>query len=216
MSEPQSITLFGLSRSVYTRIARLALEEKQATYQLQEVEIFSEQGVPESHLNRHPFGRIPVLSHGGFLIYETAAITRYIDEALPGIQLQPSDVKTRAHMAQIIGVLDSYAYRPMVWSIFVQRLRVPADGGHSNEAEISQGVERSRECLRVLELLQGEQPFLAGPEFSLADLHAYPILCYLALTDEGAELISGFPRQADWMERISSRPSITQTRTVYE
>jgi len=82
--------------------------------------------------------------------------------------------------------------------------------------EISQGIKRSRECLRVLELLQGDQPFLAGPQFSLADLHAYPILCYLALTAEGVELISEFPRQSEWIDRLSSRSSVIQTRTVYE
>ena len=119
-------------------------------------------------------------------------------------------------MAQIIGVLDSYAYRPMAWSVFVQRLRVPAEGGHSDEAEISRGIECSRECLRVLESLQCDEPFLVGSEHSLADLHAYPSLRYRVFTAEGAELISDFPRQSGWIERISSRLSVAQTLTVYE
>ena len=49
----------GLSRSVYTRIARLALEEKGVRYTLEEVEIFGPAGVPAEHLARQPFGRIP-------------------------------------------------------------------------------------------------------------------------------------------------------------
>ena len=58
MSDP---VLYGLSRSVYTRIARLALEEKGVRYTLEEVEIFGADGVPEEYLARQPFGRIPVL-----------------------------------------------------------------------------------------------------------------------------------------------------------
>jgi glutathione S-transferase len=91
-----AINLYGLERSVYTRIARLALEEKGAPYTLHEVEIFGAEGVPPDHLVRHPFGRIPALEHGDFWLYETAAITRYVDEAFPGPGLQPQEAMTRA------------------------------------------------------------------------------------------------------------------------
>jgi hypothetical protein len=33
------------------------------------------------HLARHPFGRVPVLEHGRFSLYETQAILRYLDRA---------------------------------------------------------------------------------------------------------------------------------------
>ena len=71
--------LHGLTRSVYTRIARLALEEKGVGYALEEVDIFGAADVPEEHRRRHPFGRIPTFMHEGFSLYETVAITRYVD-----------------------------------------------------------------------------------------------------------------------------------------
>ena len=83
-------TLFGLRRSVYTRIAALALKEKEVRFDLDEVEIFGPAGVPADHLERHPFGKIPVLVHDDFLLYETQAICRYIDEAFDGPALQPN------------------------------------------------------------------------------------------------------------------------------
>ena len=71
MSAPQAtpLVLFRLERSVYTRIARLAIEEKGVPYLLQEVEIFGPGGAPEEHFERHPFGRIPVLEHGNFSLF---------------------------------------------------------------------------------------------------------------------------------------------------
>jgi glutathione S-transferase len=117
--------LFGLERSVYTRISRLAFEEKGIAYGLSEVEIFGPSGVPAEHFKRHPFGRIPTLQHGPLSLYETNAITRYIDEAFVGPILQPSDAAQRARMNQAISLLDAYAYRPMVWGDFVQRVRIP-------------------------------------------------------------------------------------------
>lgn len=216
MVEPIRVTLFGLARSVYTRIARLALEEKGVSYGLKEVEIFGPGGVPSSHLERHPFGRIPVLRHGDFVLYETAAITRYVDESFPGAALQPSHARARARMIQVIGILDFYAYHPMVWSVFVQRMRVPAEGGRSDEAAIARGLEQSRMCLRALGRLQEDRHFITGADLTLADLHAYPILRYLTLAPEGAELISEFPKQLQWLERMSKRPSIVRTRSIYE
>lgn len=103
------VNLFGLERSVYTRIVRLALEEKPIAYSLSEVEIFGPGGVPPEYMARHPFGRIPAIEHDNFRLYETSAITRYVDEGFPGVQLQPSEPHARARMNQIVGLLDAYA-----------------------------------------------------------------------------------------------------------
>ena len=44
------IKLLGLAISVYTRIARLALEEKNIDYVLQEIDIFADSGPPPDYL----------------------------------------------------------------------------------------------------------------------------------------------------------------------
>lgn len=211
------VTLFGLERSVYTRIARLALEEKGVPYTLQEVEIFGPEGVPVEHRERHPFGRIPVLAVGAFMLYETSAITRYIDEAFPGRLLQPAAPQQRARMNQVIGLLDAYAYRPMVWGVFVQRVRVPLNGGAADEAQIAQGLAESARCLCALEALVELQPFLVSEAVSLADLHAYPMLRCLSLTPEGRTLLEqAHPRLWAWLESMEQRPGIVRTRSRYE
>jgi len=87
------VKLYGAAWSVYKRLARLALEEKQIKYSLVEVEVFAETGVPQEHLKRHPFGRIPAFEHVDFHLYETGAIVRYIDDTFPGFKLQPTDPK---------------------------------------------------------------------------------------------------------------------------
>ena len=211
-----SVTLFGLERSVYTRIARLALEEKEVAYTLAPVEIFGAEGVPAEHRHRHPFGRIPVLAHGGLQLYETAAITRYADEAFPGAALQPGDAVVRARMNQVIGILDSYAYRPMVWGVFVERVRIPMNGGVPDEVKIADALKQSVLCAKVLSDLLGDAPFFAGEALSLADLHAYPMLCYFALTDEGCAVLESHPALARWLQTMKGRPGAVRTRTPYE
>jgi len=216
MPTAQSVLLFGLERSVYTRIARLALEEKGVPYALHEVEIFGPGGVPQEHLRRHPFGRIPVLQHGDFSLYETGAITRYVDDAFDGPRLQPISPPQRARMNQVVGLLDAYAYRPMVWGVFVQRVRVPLNGGASNEAEIAASLKSAATCLDALEELLGNAPFLAGGSLSLADLHAFPMLRYFFVASEGQAQVKSHKALLRWYEAMLTRDSVIRTSTRYE
>lgn len=216
MPSSAPIVLFGLERSVYTRIARLALEEKGVPYSLREVEIFGPDGVPEDHLKRHPFGRIPVLQHGSFTVYETSAICRYVDEMFQGDSLQPAGVERRARMNQIVGVLDSYAYRPLVWGVFVQRVSVPLIGGLPDESLIATSLESSSACLGALEAMAGDAPFLVGKSVSLADLHAFPMLRYFCLAPEGLTVLKRHTRLYHWYQAMLVRPSVVSTITSYE
>jgi glutathione S-transferase len=211
-----TVKLFGLERSVYTRIARLALEEKPIMYSLCEVEIFGSGGVPPEYLARHPFGRIPAFEHDGFRLYETSAITRYVDEAFPGVQLQPHEPQARARMNQVVGLLDAYAYKPMIWGVFVERIAVPRTGGTANEAKIAEAMLAVRVCLDALGDIVSCEPFLLGTRITLADLHAFPILKYFSLTQEGRDLISTHVALDKWLGMMDSRPAVQRTRSSFE
>jgi glutathione S-transferase len=210
------MNLYGLERSVYTRIIRLALEEKGVGYTLHETEIFGPDGVPPEHLARHPFGRIPVLEHDGFRLYETTAIARYVDESCPGPALQPTEPRARARMNQIVGILDSYAYRPMVWGVFVERISRPLSGGVPDEAKIAQSLAAARTCLSALDPITECRPFLLGPSLTLADLHAFPILAYFSLAAEGRQLLAQNPLLEQWLDLMKSRQSVQRTKSRYE
>jgi glutathione S-transferase len=213
MSDP---VLYGLSRSVYTRIARLALEEKDVSYRLEEVEIFTSSGTPAEHLARHPFGRIPAFAHDDFMLYETGAITRYVDETFAGTRLQPQDARSRARMNQVIGIVDSYAYRPMVWGVFAARIVARQAGTEVNETIVAEALAKSRTCCSALDAILGGNRYFTGAEITLADLHALPILLYFSLTPEGAAAIATYPRLRAWLDNVAARPSVQRTQGKFE
>ena len=74
-----SVELHGYKYSVYAWIARFALREKGIGYRWVEVNPFAD-NVPEDYLAMHPFSRVPTLVSGNFVVYETNAITRYVDD----------------------------------------------------------------------------------------------------------------------------------------
>jgi glutathione S-transferase len=209
MSNAGPVFLFGARYSVYTRIARLALEEKGVGYELVDVDVFASGGPPPDHLARHPFGRIPAFRHDGTALYEAVAIARYVDEAFAGPALQPSLPLERARMAQIISILDSYAFRPLVLTIYVERV---SRGDAANEAAIATARPQAERVLDALESLMAGQQFLAGPSLSLADLHAAPMLAYFRLAPEGAQILAQRPALARWWQAMAGRASMAATR----
>jgi len=213
MSDP---VLFGLSRSVYTRIARLALEENGVRYTLEEVEIFGPGGAPAEHLARQPFGRIPAFEHDGFMLYETSAITRYVDETFTGTRLQPQNPQARARMNQVLAIVDSYGYRPMVWGVFAARIVAPRACTEVNETIVADALAKSRTCCSALEGILGSNRYFAGDEVTLADLHALPILLYFSLTQDGAATLAKYPRLRAWLDNMGARPSVQRTKGKYE
>lgn len=200
--------LLGATYSVYVRSAQLTLEEKGVPYRLEEIDIFAPGGPPPAYLERQPFGRIPAFEHDGFRLYETGAIIRYVDEAFPGPPLQPAEPRARARMNQVISILDSYAYRILVWDIFVERVRVPKQGRIADEAKIAAALPRAATCLAALDAIMDGGSFLAGEALSLADLHAAPMIAYFRLADEGDALLRGHSRLQAWWTRIAARESV--------
>jgi glutathione S-transferase len=204
--------LFGEPYSVYVRAVRLALEEKNVVYELVPVDIFKPGGPPPEHKARHPFGKIPAFEHAGFRLYEAGAITRYVDEAFPGPRLQPGHPRARARMNQIISILDSYAYRTLVWNIYVERVSRPASGAAPDEQRIAAALPMAEVCRAAISGLMDEAPWLAGKSISLADLHAAPMLALFRLAPEGRRRLDAEARLRAWWERISTRPSFVRTQ----
>lgn len=204
------LVLHGYRYSVYVRIVRLVLAEKGVAYDRVEVNPFGPD-VPAAYLALHPFGRVPTLVHDGFALYETGAISRYIDRAFPGPSLQPRDARALARMDQIIGVVDSYAYWPLVRQVFVHFVFRPRTGQPADQAEAARGLAGAAKVLAALEELAKPDTFLVGPELSLADLHLGAMVAYFTAAAEGAAALDGHRKLAGWWRHLQQRPSMAAT-----
>jgi glutathione S-transferase len=199
MADP--VQLHGYRYSVYNRIARLALLSKRVEHRTIEVDPFAE--LPEAYLALNPFGRVPALTHGAFTLFETGAITRYVDRAFEGPSLQPESAAALARMDQVISVIDSYAYRPMVRQVSSHGFFRPLFGEPSSREEIDSGLEASRKVLSFLDGVAGEGVVLGGRDFTLADCHLAPMIDYFVRAEEGKAALSSHSALQGWWERMS-------------
>ncbi len=205
-----TLILHGYRYSVYTRIARLALAEKGVTYERVEVNPFAADCSPD-YLALHPFRRVPTLVHDGFTLYETGAITRYVDRAFAGPALQPASPRALARMDQIIGIVDSYAYWPLVRQVFVHDVFRHRNGGEVDLVERDKGLDAAARVLMALDTLASDGACLCGPEVSLADFHLGAMIAYFVLSPHGSALLAKHRRLAAWWTRFSGRPSLGAT-----
>ena len=196
--------------SPFARAVLATLEEKNAPYRLAGV-------VPGTlrspqHLSRHPFGRVPVLEHGDFRLYETQAILRYLDRVVPDPQLTPRDPRRAARMDQAMNINDWYLFPGAGAVIGFQRVVGPRLMGLTpDEGAIAAALPKARAVFEELAQLLGEQAYLSGESVTLADLMLAPQLDFLEQTPEWAALSSQHQNLRQWLARMQSRPSLRAT-----
>lgn len=209
-----AIELHGYQYSVYSWIARLALHEKGKeegkAFDWIEVNPFAED-VPASYLAIHPFKRVPALIHDRVVVYETGAITRYVDEAFEGPRLQPEQPRERARCNQIISIVDSYAYWPLVRQVFSHGVFRPMMKLQADEKEFRRGLDAAPRILSALEDAAGEDRYLCGNHISLADIHLAPMIGYFARAPEGKDLLQKQLRLSAWWADFSKRTAFVAT-----
>jgi len=196
--------------SPFGRAVLATLEEKAVRYQLAPVAPGMLKTQP--HISRHPFGRVPVLDHGGFMLYESQAILRYLDRVLPTPPLTPTDPKAAARMDQAMNVNDWYLFQGVNSVIGFHRVVGPRVMGLTpDEAAIAAAMPKAHVVFNELARLLGEQDYFAGRVVSLADLLIAPQLDFLAETPEWSALTAEAPNLVSWLDRMNIRPSLKAT-----
>jgi glutathione S-transferase len=196
--------------SPFGRAVLATLEEKDTPYRFLPVPLGAAKIEP--HISRHPFGRVPVLEHDGFMLYETQAIQRYLDRVLPAPPLTPSDPKAAARMDQAMNINDWYLFHGVNAVIGFQRIVAPRlMGSVPNEEAIAAAMPKAHVVFEELARLLGTQPYFAGESLTLADLLIAPQLHFLVQTPEWKPLTEGRPNLVEWLDKMNARPSFNAT-----
>jgi glutathione S-transferase len=198
------VKLYGMAGSPNVRGAMLALAEKGVEYEL--ITVLPPFKDPE-HMARNPFGRVPAFDHDGFMLYETQAILRYVDQAFGGSALQPTNARETARMNQILGIIDCYLFKSWSGEIAFERLVAPSYFGRPTNLEVVEAaIPVARCCAEALEALISA-PYLTGENFSLADIRLMPHFDWFRVTPEGETILAGKSKLAQWFQHVSERPS---------
>lgn len=205
-----AFVVHSVAGSPYGRAVFAMLEEKGVRYRLAPLAPGTHKSEP--HLSRHPFGRVPVLEHGDYLLYETQAILRYLDRVLPDPALTPADARLAGRMDQVMNINDWYLFQGVNNVIGFQRIIKPRLMGQpADEAAIAEAMPRAHAVINELSRLLGDQSYFAGEQLSLADILVAPQLDFLTLTPEWTVLSATAENLDPWLARVTTRASFQAT-----
>jgi glutathione S-transferase len=196
------VTIHGMPQSTYVRTCRMVCEEKGITYERRDAMPHSPDILPYN-----PTGKMPGFQHRDLILWETSAITRYLDETFAGAKLQPADPIERAGMNCWISMVNDVIYQTMVRDIILPRFGIL----EADETKIGQAAEKLGALLQIADQALQKSPYLAGEQLTLADLFLAPILFWLEKMPEGQAALPKYDALARWYQAISERQSFQAT-----
>lgn len=161
----------------------------------------------EAYLNASPFGKIPALEDGDFLLCDSTAIITYMDALQPGEEMIPAEPKARARTIWYEEFGDT-VLQAVGAKIFFNRIVAKAMGRpqHLDAADKAEAEELPR-MLDYLEGVLPESGWLVEDRFTLADLAAASPLINIGYA---SDRIGGWAKVSAWLERVKARPSVAE------
>ncbi|MGH7089100.1 MAG: glutathione S-transferase family protein [Stellaceae bacterium] len=224
-----ALTLYHNDMSVCAQKVRMALAEKRLAYEAKHLNLRRGDQLDPAYLALNPNGVVPTLVHDGAVVTESVVINEYLDDAFPDPPLKPKAALGRARMRWFTKHVDAgifpatgvvsmsiafhHQYAPEAVEAMAAR-RGPA--WRARFAALRQGVANPAfpDAIRRLDkmladmekALAAQGPWLAGGEFSLADIAYAPYVTRLDQLKFGA-MLDDRPAAARWYDRVRERPA---------
>ncbi|KAI5123838.1 hypothetical protein M0805_009130 [Coniferiporia weirii] len=203
------LKVYGTAYTMSTHSVIATLKELDLDYEFIPVSIRDRENKTEEYLVQYqPFGKVPTLiEEDGFMVYESQAISRHlVNKYGHNSGLVPKDdYKKVALFEQALAIQNSY-FHPFAFGISTEQVFKLLWGKKTDEVRVAEYVEALKDSLKAYEVILSKQKYLAGDEFTLADLFHLP---YGTVLTEYTDFtgLEATPHVARWWKDIYGRPS---------
>lgn len=200
-----TLEIIGFAASNFVRTTRMVAHEKAIEYE-------HVKAYPHSDEVKaiHPMGQIPVMRHDGFELFETQAITRYLDAAFDGPKLFPEELKARALVDQWASLANTSVDKILMRQYVVPYVFHKDDDGNVIRTEIDQAVKRFKSLFAKFDRFTADGYF-GGSEFSAADCFFAPMLFAAIRFPEAEAACDACSNLKAYCKTMSERPSFIET-----
>lgn len=195
------IQIIGVPQSNFVWAVRMACEEKGAPYDV----VPARPHTPDVDAI-HPLGKIPAMRHGDLALFESKAMTTYIDKCFPGPRLIPSDALGAAEVEQWVSFVNTEVDPCLIRKYLVSYFFPRTSDGKPDRAAIDGVLPAMQKQIDLLDKAVGRTGYLAANGFTLADIYLLPILYYVQRCPEGAAMLKPAKNLGGYFARHSERP----------
>jgi len=205
------VEIIGYDASSFVRTALMACVEKGIAHRLVPGPLANGDLKSPAYLALNPYGRMPVMRHDDFVLYETSAILRYLEDRFDGQRLIPVDPEQAAIAEQWTSAINFSGYRNLIIGyVFHYVFPKGADGGPDRTA-VEGGLAAMRRELEILNGGLARGPYFCGSEPTMPDLLLVPILDYVRRMPEGSQAFDALPNLRRLMSAFEQRDSYRVT-----
>lgn len=197
-------TLFHLWLSPYCRKVRVLLATKELEFEMRVEKTWERR--PE-FLAMNPAGMVPVLIDGdGATLADHHAIAEYLEEVYPERPMIGATPTERAEVRRLVGWFDDKFGREVTGNLVDEKIMKRFLGlGQPNSAAIRAGQANIHHHLAYVDWLCERRNWLAGADFSLADIAAS---AHISAVDYVGDVPwDDHPAAREWYSRVKSRPA---------
>ncbi|XP_030955613.1 glutathione S-transferase-like [Quercus lobata] len=203
------VKVYGPPMSTAVSRVLACLYEKNVEFELISINMSKGEHKKPEFLKLQPFGQVPAFEDEGISIFESRAICRYVcdkyaDKGNKG--LYGTNPLAKASIDQWIEA-EGQNFNPPSSTLVFQLAFAPRMNIKQDKVVIRQNEEKLSKVLDIYEKRLGEARFLAGDEFSLADLSHLPNTQYLVSGTDKGNLFTSRENVGRWWDEISSRDS---------
>jgi glutathione S-transferase len=195
------IKLYDFKSSPNCQRVKIVLAEKNLPYDIVPIDLRKQEQKTPAYLKLNPYGKVPVLTDDGTVLYESCIINEYLDEKYPTPRLMPTDPAARAKAR----ILIDFGLTQMDAAYTKLRMEMTKDEKERNPETISAAKEDVKKRLQRLEQELGDKDYLMG-DFSLADADLLPR--FTRLEGFGVLPDASLPRLGKYLQRMKERPSV--------
>lgn len=181
-------------------------DELSLTLETIAIDLFNGEAKSAAFLAKNPNGRVPVLEHDGFFLWESNAILGYL-ASTQSSPLLPAKPRERAEIDRWL-YWESCSLSPAVWKVEFETIIKPLLKLTPDPAAIASGKADFAAAARVLDEVLIGKDYVAG-KVSIADFAIEPFITvaarYCALD------IIPYPNLRAWHDRMNERESIKRT-----
>jgi glutathione S-transferase len=195
------ITLYGMGVSFNVSKVRYCLNYLNLQYNWVQTNLMTGENKSPEFLSISPTGKVPAIEIDGFKLFESNAINRHL-AVINKSSLYPPDDKRRAVIDAWVDYVSIHVSQALGRVLF-NRVFAPMTGQKADPESIRVGLEFLAKYFPVLEKQLSHNIYLAGKDFSLADINLLAALdpCELAQIS-----IDSNPSLKKWRAGLKSQP----------